>query len=342
MSVMSKSIQHRFHILRSTAIVAVMVTLGIQSAAAQAPIEMIMTNEIASSHWTTTIMDRFAADIEKRSEGRIKPKVFHAGTLYNDQDAIASLGTGAVHMVWPVAVRLETVAPEAGVLTLPFALNDEMMLKDGAPLAVGKYLSNYLSPRGIQVVGVMRTADLFFLTRKNPIEKLGDLDRLKIRATGGRILLELLAGYRASAISMPAPEMGPAIAQGTIDGALTSAGGWEMVGADSAPYASLVPGLSLLTYAVLLDQDWVQSLPDDLGKIVVDVTTEYVSTTWQEAIDLDRKAQEHQISIGGKYSEVEGAARAEFIESASEVTAGWREKYPEAWASFEETMAPFK
>lgn len=342
MSVVSKSLHHKLRGVSRTAMAVALFAFGGHAAAAQTPIEMIMTNEIASSHWTTTIMDRFAADIEKRTDGRIKPKVFHAGTLYNDQDAIASLGTGAVHMVWPVAVRLETIAPEAGVLTLPFALNDEIMLKDGAPLAVGKYLSHYLGPRGIQVVGVMRTADLFFLTRKNAIEKLGDLKGLKIRATGGRILLELLAGYGASAISMPAPEMGPAIAQGTIDGALTSAGGWEMVGADSAPYASLVPGLSLLTYAVLLDQEWVQGLPDDLGKIVVDVTTEYVASTWQEAINLDRKAQEHQISIGGKFSIVDESARQEFIDSASKVTASWHEKYPEAWASFEETMAPFK
>ncbi|MCB1401182.1 MAG: hypothetical protein KDJ82_15770, partial [Rhodobacteraceae bacterium] len=63
---------------------------------------MVITNELATTHWTTGVMEEFARRIEERTGGRVTPKVFHAGSLYNDQDAIAALGTGAVHMVWPV------------------------------------------------------------------------------------------------------------------------------------------------------------------------------------------------------------------------------------------------
>lgn len=77
------------------------------------PIEMIMTDELATSHWSTKLIDEFAKTIEERSNGRIKVKVFHASTLYKDQDAVAALGSGSVHMVWPVAVRLEPIAPES-------------------------------------------------------------------------------------------------------------------------------------------------------------------------------------------------------------------------------------
>jgi C4-dicarboxylate-binding protein DctP len=128
------------------------------------PIEMIMTDELATSHWSTKIIDDFAKKIQDRTKGRIVPKVFHAGTLYKDQDAVAALGSGSVHMVWPVAVRLETIAPQTGVISLPFAVTDEMMMQDGAPEAVGKFLSQYVEPRGIRVMGLARTADLFFLS----------------------------------------------------------------------------------------------------------------------------------------------------------------------------------
>lgn len=143
---------------------------------------------------------------------------------------MAALGTGAVHMVWPVAVRLETVAPEAGVLSLPFAIDDEMMAKPGAPEAVAGYLQKYMAPRGIRVMGIARTADLFFLTRYKHLEQMSDLRGMKIRATGGRVLLDLLGSFGANSVALPAPEMGPALSQGAIDGALTSAGGWEMAG----------------------------------------------------------------------------------------------------------------
>lgn len=334
-------------IQRSGRIGAVMAALAFGAsqvipASAQSAIDMVMTNEVATSHWTSTLMEDFARQIEERTGGRVKPKVFHAGTLYTDQDAIAALGTGAVHMVWPVAVRLETVAPEAGVLTLPFAIDDEMMLKEGAPAAVGEYLSKYLAPRGIGVMGITRTADLFFLTRRAPIEKMADLNGMKIRATGGRVLLDLLGKFGASSISLPAPEMGPALAQGAIDGALTSAGGWEMVGTDTVPYASLVPGLNMLSYAVLVDQAWLDGLPEDIRQTIEDTTKEFVRTNWPTAKRLDQEALDAIIARGGQFSTVGDAEREEFVNAAQAITEAWRERHPEAWEEFQNTLAPFR
>src|SRR5690606_2883110 len=139
------------------------------------------TDELSTTHWSTKIIDDYAKTIQERTQGRIVPKVFHAGTLYKDQDAVAALGSGAVHMVWPVAVRLETIAPETGVISLPFAITDEMMMHQGAPEAIGKFLSQYVEPSGIRVMGLARTADLFFIFRDQFIEKIGDLEGQKVR-----------------------------------------------------------------------------------------------------------------------------------------------------------------
>lgn len=315
---------------------------GAMSAAAQDTHEMVITNELATSHWTVGVMKDYADKLEANSNGRIKPKIFNAGTLYNDQDALAALGTGAVHMVWPVAVRLETVAPETGVLSLPFALNDEMMARAGAPEAVGRYLSKYLEPVGIEVLGVARTADLFFLTRKAPIEKMDDLSGMKIRATGGRVLLDLLGKFGASSVALPAPEMGPAISQGAIDGALTSAGGWEMVGPDTVPYASLIPGLNMVTYAIIVDQNWMEGLPEDLRTILKDTTAEFVGTNWPDAKRLDQQALDAIIARGGKFSMVSDEAREDFVEAAITINENWKAAHPEAWSEFDQAVAPFR
>ncbi len=321
--------------------VAIM-SASLAGAQAQDEFEMVITNELATSHWTTDVMEDFAAQLEEATQGRIQPKLFHAGTLYNDQDALAALGTGAVHMVWPVAVRLETVAPETGVLSLPFALNDEMMAKPGAPEAVGTYLSKYLEPVGIGVLGVARTADLFFLTRNEPITQMGDLSGMKIRATGGRVLLDLLGNFGASSVALPAPEMGPAISQGAIDGALTSAGGWEMVGTTTVPYASLVPGLNMVTYAILVDQAWLDGLPEELGAQIRETTARFVSTNWADAKRLDQEALDAIIARGGNFSRVDESAREEFVEAANVINENWKEAHPEAWEEFQQAVAPFK
>src|SRR5690606_6072957 len=97
-------------------------------ALSQAKIEIIMTNEVASTHWKTTEMNQYAEMLAKKSNGRITAKVFPASQLYNDRDAVAALGTGAVHMTWPASVNLESIDQRVGLLILPFALSDERMM----------------------------------------------------------------------------------------------------------------------------------------------------------------------------------------------------------------------
>jgi C4-dicarboxylate-binding protein DctP len=305
------------------------------------PIQMILTDELATSHWSTKIIDAYAKTIEERTGGRITPKVFHAGTLYKDQDAVAALGSGAVHMVWPVAVRLETIAPQTGVISLPFAVTDEMMMKEGAPEALGKFLSTYVEPRGIRVMGLARTADLFFLFRDDFIEKIDDMKGKKIRVTGGRVLQQLMREFGASPISMSAAEMAPAMVQGAIDGIFTSSGGWEIVGLSAAPKATSIPGLSLVTYAVLVDDKWLKGLPDDLRKIVEDTTMELIRSNWPVAMQHDKETLEKLIKAGGEFREVSAESREAFRAAAMEANDEWTKSNSEVWAKFQETMKPF-
>ncbi len=77
-------------------------------------------------------------------------KVFPAGQQYNDQDAMAALGTGAVHMVWPVAVRLETIDPRTGVMNLPFAISDEQMENQCFNNGITQLMSSYVEPHNLK------------------------------------------------------------------------------------------------------------------------------------------------------------------------------------------------
>lgn len=318
---------------------------GLLMAGAQAaaqPIEMIMTDELATSHWSTKIIDQFAKTIEERSKGRITPKVFHAATLYKDQDAVAALGSGSVHMVWPVAVRLEPIAPQTGIVSLPFAITDEMMMQEGAPEAVGKFLSQYVEPKGIRVMGLARTADLFFLFRDQFITDMKDLHGKKVRVTGGRILQQLMRKFGTSPVSMAATEMATAMMQGAIDGIFTSAGGWEMVGTSAAPKASSVPGLSLVTYAVLVDNAWLKNLPDDLRQVVEGTTLEFVRTNWEVAMKLDKETLDNMVKAGGQFREVSPEAREAFRKAALKANEDFIRRHPDVWEKFQEVMRPFR
>lgn len=324
---------------------AAALALVIASAAvvAQAqPIEMIITDELATTHWSTKIIDQYAKDIETRTSGRIIPKVFHAGTLYKDQDAVAALGSGTVHMVRPAVVRLETIAPPTGVVSLPFSLTDEIMLRPGAPKAVGEFLSQYVEGRGIRVLGVMRTADLMFIFRDKVIKDVSDLRGKKVRVTGGRVVQGLMRAYDASPVSMAASEMTPALVQGAIDGIFTSPGGWEIVGVNAGKMASHVPGLNLLTYAVLFDKKWLEGLAPELRSIIEEVTAELVQANWSQAIAADKETLDRLLAAGGDFHEVQGEALAAFRSRAEKVSADFVKQQQQAWDALQKALAPYK
>jgi len=315
--------------------------LGVSGAQA-ADYEMVMTNEIATTHWTAKMMEDYAHTIETRSDGRIDVQVYHAGSLFEDKQAVAALGTGAVHMVWPVSVQLESVAPEYGVVNLPFSITDEVMLQDGAAADLSAMLSGFVADRGLRVMGLMRTADLIFLMPDSFIEQPSDLEGKKIRLTGGKVLQELMRKFGASPITMPATEMAAALMQGAIDGIFTSYGGWEMVGVSGAKKATLVPGLSLLTYTVVADDAWIENLPADLRKVVVDTTNEYLARQWQLGIEGDKDKREQMLGEGGELHVVEGEQHEAFRKMAREASQSFIDEYPEVWEEFQATQAKYR
>lgn len=188
--------------------------------------EMIITSEIPLATNPSPYIEQFIAEVGKRTDGAIQGKYFPASQLYNDRDGLAALGTGAVHMVWPVSSRLEQFDARVGLASLPFALTTDEMTNACFADGFTRMISGYLEPRGIQVLGFLRTADLIFLMKDRDIQRVADLKGQKVRVIGGQIMLDAMRSVQASPISMSASEMSAALSQGAIDGAMTSPAGW--------------------------------------------------------------------------------------------------------------------
>lgn len=309
-----------------TLIAMVAVALGCLASTASAA-DLVLPSEVAATHWKTGYMNKFAEEVKRRTGGAVNVKVFPAGQLYNDQDAMAALGTGAVHMVWPVAVRLETVNPSTGVINLPFAISDEQMLNKCFSSGVTKLVSSYIEPRNLKVLGFLRTSDLLFVLRDRDVKKMEDLKGTKVRVTGGRVFLDVMRSIGTSPVSMAASEMSTALSQGAIDGVFTSPAGWaEMIGM-TAKYAWYVPGLSVATYAVVVDKGWLEALPAEQSKAVTDAIADIAAHQWMEAIEEDKKMISKMTNQGAVYRTADQAEIARWKAQAAPVTKSFNEKY---------------
>jgi C4-dicarboxylate-binding protein DctP len=224
------------------------------------------------------------------------------------------------------------------MLILPFVLSDEIMLKPAFARDFAKLISSFTEPKGIEMLAILRTADIFFLFKERPIRQVSDLKGQKVRVTGGRILSDLMRALGASPVSIAASEMSMALATGAIDGILTSGSAWARIVGPSAKQASLVPGMSLLTYTVAVDKKWLDGLPPDDRRDIVETMVEFASTQWAQAIEKDREEVEVMVKQGGTYWKATKEQTEPFKKAAESVVKTFFDRYPEAVKAYQDLV----
>lgn len=298
--------------------------------------EMILSSEVPENHFKSELMKKFAEEIEKRTDGGIKAKFFPAGQLYSDIEAMGSLGTGAVHSVWPVSVQLESFNPEYGVLTLPFAITDENMLNKEYRSKLLNLLSPLVEDQGMSVKGLLRTADLIFISQNKEMKSYKDLSGMKIRMTGGQVLLEMANQFNASAVSIPASEMSTSLSQGVIDSVFSSPSGWKTILGTSSPYGFHIPGLNIQTYSIVFDQAWLNDLPEEYQKEIDQLVDEIASGQWEDSIKDDEAILKELIDEGVTFNKESEENIKKLEKELQPATDVFSNEYPEVYKQFKE------
>lgn len=304
--------------------------------------KMVITNEVAVDHWKSKYMQEYAKLVEERTGGQIKAEFYPAGQLFSDKQAVESLGTGAVHSAWPVSVNVETISQPYGIISLPFALDEEMMTNNQQFYrAVVDYLSTLVDPQKYKVLGLMRTCQGVFITSKKQIKAPQDMAGLKFRTIGGQVSLDLINALGGSPVSMPATEMTQALAQGVIDGINSSPDGWAtMIGA-TGKYGITIPNSQFLTYTCLFDAKWYDGLPADLQKVVRDTLDEVLQRQWKESKKLDEESFRKIKGFGGNFYLAPESEVGLWKEKTKSVIDKYKAKFPNEYGKFVELNHKF-
>jgi len=317
---------------RKLALALVAATL-IWSEAASA-VEMVVTTEVPVDHWKSKYVEQFADAVTKKTGGAVKVKFFPAGQLYTDRDALAALGTGAVHMVWPVIVHLDSLDPRTGLVTLPFTLTDEMMLNPAFAREFNQFLSSIVEKRKVRVLAMLRAADGIIVFKDRQVRKLEDVKGAKVRVTGGKVMLDVMRVLGMNAMSLPASEMTTALTQGAIDGMLTSPAGWRTIIGDVAKQGIYIPGLVIGTYAVVVDATWLEALPAAQNKAVVEAIEEIAKKQWKEGMAEDLAEVKRMVDKGAVFWTAPPAEVRRWKATVQPPLKAFADKYPDTMNGF--------
>ena len=163
---------------------------------------------------------KFAADVEKRTNGSLKVEVYPASSLVKTFAQFGALRKGALDMsVLPIAYGGGEV-PEANLGLMPALITSYEQGLRWKDAPIGKEWSKLLEDKGIKIVTwVWQAGGVAGLTK--PVVTPDDAKGMKIRG-GSKEMDMMLKGAGAAITNVPSNEIYSAMQSGVLDAALTS------------------------------------------------------------------------------------------------------------------------
>lgn len=163
--------------------------------------------------------EKFAALVKQKSGGQLNVKIFGGGALGGDLQVASSVQGGVVDMSIMNASLLNGLAKEFSVFDFPFLFNNEQEAYAVMDGAVGRQLMDKLPAKNLVGLAYPELGFRHISNSKRPVNKIEDLQGLKIRVIQTPVYVDTMNALGANATPLPFPEVYGALEQGAVDGA---------------------------------------------------------------------------------------------------------------------------
>ncbi|WP_118138442.1 TRAP transporter substrate-binding protein DctP [Oceanicella sp. SM1341] len=193
---------------------------GMASGASAATV-MRCSHQLPPGHHIAKVVDRWAAEVEKLSEGELDVQVFGADSLVGARENIVATAKGDIECAFSLNFQWGRTLPIMNVTVAPFAFGDLDIWRKWPESEAAAFLEEKLLEKGVKnVVWMFQTNTSVFTSNGKPLVAPADFEGLKMRGLTPPFDAAL-AALGATPTAMPGSEVYQALATGVIDGAIT-------------------------------------------------------------------------------------------------------------------------
>jgi tripartite ATP-independent transporter DctP family solute receptor len=182
------------------------------------PIVLKLGHVLPSSEIHAQAAEKFAAEVEKATDGKLKIEVFADGTLGKDKDLLEGLKVGTADIWLGGAGVLSGASDTAKIFTVPFMFDDQAHFEKIYNGEVGQEISDKILEESQYKVLSYWTRGARWLTTKTEVKTPDDLAGLKIRVPDSPVFVKSFETLGASPTPMEFAEVFTSLQQGVIDG----------------------------------------------------------------------------------------------------------------------------
>lgn len=280
------------------------------------------------------ITEWFVEEVEKRSDGRLVVDMAATGTQCDAAEVVVCVQDGRADLGVSVPDYTPQLFPDAAVVGLPFLGLDHGAVTEALAKTHEEHegAQQLYEDHGLTYISEWPVGRLLFGT-KQALESADGLEGQKMRLSNPLIMR---AGEIAGAnnVSLTAAETYESIERGVADGV-----GFSLDGAVSFNLAELLPYWSdpgtghYSSFAMWINSDTYQGLPEDLQAVVEEVKTELNTGQGAELADTKTAEQCDQLNESSNLESLEvweaGATEAWKDELGTELEERWLQEAEE-------------
>lgn len=268
-----------------------------QPASGEQAITLTYANFPPAATFPSVQMERWAREVEKRTNGKVKVQTFPGGTLLPAKNIFDGVISGAADIGNFAMSYQPGRFPVSEAVDLPVGFTSAKV----ASLVLYDLIEKYNAKEfeKVKIITLFTCPPTNFMT-KVPVKTLKDLHGMELRVAGTSA--EVVKRLGGIPVAMPQSETPEAIQKGVVKGMVSSL---EILKdfkfAAYTPYATMAD-LPVVSFAVVMNKEKWSSLPSDVKKVFDDMRREqalwtgtYVDDHVKEALAWSKKEYNHQV-----------------------------------------------
>ena len=272
-------------------------------------------------------MEAFMKEVTEKTDGRLTGKIFHAGVLGSQPDAIEQVRLGAIDFGVFSLGPMGQAVPETNVVSLPFIFKsiDQMYrLMDGE---AGDAIGVGLEKKGIVALGWYDAGARSFYNSKKPINAPADVEGMKVRVMNNDLFVGMIESLGGNATPMAFAEVYQSLKTGVVDGAENNPPSYESTNHfEVAKFYSISEHLIIPECLCMSKKTWDGLSAEDQAilKAAGRASADLQRKLWQER---EAKSMEAVLAGGTQVNKI--ADKAPFQNAMSAVYDDFLKKNPE-------------
>jgi len=182
------------------------------------PQQMRLSTTVAEDSHYGTLVKTFAAEVEKRTNGRIQIMNFHAGALGGEREALEAVQLGTQELTLTSTGPVPNFVPETRILDVPFLFRDYQHARTVLDGPIGQNLLAKFEPKGMKALGWCDNGFRHMTNNRRAVNSPADLKGLKMRTMENPTHIQAYKAFGIIPTPMSFTEVFTALQQGTVDG----------------------------------------------------------------------------------------------------------------------------